>query len=176
MNTLDIVLLLLFIPGIIRGLSKGFMEQAISLVGIILSAWIAWKYYSAVGQLIAPVLKASETVLNIVSFVLLLIVVLLVLILLAKLLTKVVEMATLGWLNRVLGLVLSIFVTALILGLLATVFDALNERFQLVTDSKILADSVLYPLLQDFADFVFPFLKQIWAPVAEVAEEVISAV
>lgn len=176
MNTLDIVLLLLFIPGIIRGLSKGFMEQAISLVGIILSAWIAWKYYTAVGELIAPVLKASETVLDIVSFVLLLIVVLLVLILLAKLLTKLVEMATLGWLNRVLGLVLSLFVTALILGLLATVFDALNQRFELVTESKVLSESVLYPILRDFADLVFPFLKQILAPVAEAAQEVVSSV
>jgi len=176
MNTLDIVLLLLFIPGIIRGLSKGFMEQAVSLVGIILSAWIAWKYYTAVGQWIAPVLKASETVLDIVSFVLLLIVVLLVLILLAKLLTKVVEMATLGWLNRVLGLVLSLFVTALVLGLLATVFDALNQRFQLVTESKVLSESVLYPILRDFADLVFPFLKQILAPVSEAAEELIATI
>ena len=176
MNILDIVLLLLFIPGIIRGLSKGLVEQAVSLVGVILSAWIAWKYYSTVGQLIASVFKASETVMNIVSFVLILIVALVALILLAKLLTKVVEMATLGWLNRVLGLVLSIFVTALILGLLATVFDALNDRFQFVTESKTLADSVLYPALQDFADLVFPFLKQIWIPVSEVAEEVITSV
>ena len=176
MNTLDIVLLLLFIPGIIRGLSKGFMEQAVSLVGIILSAWIAWKYYSSVGQLIAPVLKASQTVLDIVSFVLLLIVVILVLILLAKLLTKVVEMATLGWLNRVLGLVLSLFVTALILGLLATVFDALNQRFELVTESKVLSESVLYTILRDFADMVFPFLKQIFAPVAEAAQEVVTSI
>lgn len=176
MNTLDIVLLLLFIPGIIRGLSKGFMEQAVSLVGIILSAWIAWKYYSSVGQLIAPVLKASQTVLDIVSFVLLLIVVILVLILLAKLLTKVVEMATLGWLNRVLGLVLSLFVTALVLGLLATVFDALNQRFELVTESKVLSESVLYPILRDFADMVFPFLKQIFAPVAEAAQEAVTSI
>ena len=31
MNVLDIVILLLFLPGIIRGLSKGFIEQAVSL-------------------------------------------------------------------------------------------------------------------------------------------------
>jgi membrane protein required for colicin V production len=98
------------------------------------------------------------------------------LILLAKLLTKVVEMATLGWLNRVLGLVLSLFVTALVLGLLATVFDALNQRFQLVTESKVLSESVLYPILRDFADLVFPFLKQILAPVSEAAEELIATI
>ena len=41
MNTLDIVILLLFIPGIIRGITKGFLEQAISLAGIVLSVYRA---------------------------------------------------------------------------------------------------------------------------------------
>ena len=44
MNTLDIVILLLFIPGIVRGISKGFIEQVISLVGIVLSAYLAFKF------------------------------------------------------------------------------------------------------------------------------------
>ena len=37
MATLDIILLICFIPGIIRGISKGFLEQALSLAGIVLS-------------------------------------------------------------------------------------------------------------------------------------------
>ena len=44
MNTLDIVILLLFIPGIIRGLSKGFLEQAISLAGVVLSVYLAYRF------------------------------------------------------------------------------------------------------------------------------------
>ena len=37
MNTLDIILILLFVPGIIRGLSKGFLEQAVAIVGMAIS-------------------------------------------------------------------------------------------------------------------------------------------
>ena len=175
MNALDIVLLLLFIPGIIRGITKGFLEQAISLVGIIISAWIASTLYPVVSQLLGSFIGASETVLNIIAFVLLLIIVLVALLLLSKLLTKIVEKATLGWLNRILGIVLSLFVTALTLGLLASMFDALNERFQIITESQILSNSVMYSLLKDFADLVFPFLKDMLAPVAEAAGEVISS-
>ena len=94
MNTLDIVILLLFIPGIIRGI------------------------------------------------------------------TKAVEMASLGWLNRALGFIFSILVTALVLGLIAIVFDTLNVKFELVKTS-ILQDSVLYGHLKDFGYFVFPYMKQL---------------
>ena len=41
MNTLDIILLILFIPGVIRGLTKGFLEQAVSLAGIFISVYLA---------------------------------------------------------------------------------------------------------------------------------------
>ena len=32
MSTVDIIILLCFIPGVIRGLSKGFLEQGLTLV------------------------------------------------------------------------------------------------------------------------------------------------
>ena len=172
MNTLDIILLVLFIPGIIRGLTKGFLEQAISLVGIFLSVFLAYKFYGKVGELIGPVLGITDTALEIVSFVLILIVALVVLILLAKLLTKVMEMATLGWLNRVLGLVLSIFVTALVLGLLITVFDGLNEKFELAKDSPLISGSMMYSLLRDFTNVAFPFLKELFEPAAEAISNI----
>ena len=44
MATLDIILLCCFIPGIIRGLSKGFLEQALALAGIVVSVWAAFKF------------------------------------------------------------------------------------------------------------------------------------
>ena len=102
----------------------------------------------------------------------LLIVALVILILLAKLLTKVIEMATLGWLNRVLGLILSIFVTALVLGLLITVFDSLNEKFEIAKDSKLIADSVMYSLLRDFTNVAFPYLKELFEPAAEAISNI----
>lgn len=165
MNTLDIVLLLLFIPGIIRGLSKGLVEQAISLGGILISAWLAYRYYIPVSGWVGQVISVSETAAYIISFTLVLIVVLTVLILLAKLLTKLVEMATLGWLNRLLGMALAVLVSALTLGLLISMFDSINGKYQFVTDSPLINESVLYPVLKEFAEFAFPFLKQLIAPV-----------
>ncbi len=160
MNTLDIVILILFIPGIIRGITKGFMEQAITLAGIVLSVYVAYHFSSYACNFIQKYITVSETVLHILGFTATLIAVLIVVLLLAKLFTKAVEMASLGWLNKALGFLFSILTTALVLGLLAIVFDTLNVKFGLVK-SNILQDSVLYGHLKDFGYLVFPYMKQL---------------
>ena len=163
MNTLDIVILLLFVPGIIRGLTKGFLEQGISLAGVVLAVWLAFHFFHQVGQLIQRYITVPEKVLPIMGFVAILVVVILAVILLAKLATKIVEMATLGWLNKALGLVFALAATALVLGLLAIVFETMNLRFGLVK-SPILQDSVLYGYLKDLGEIVYPYLKQWLTP------------
>lgn len=158
MTTLDIVLLLCFLPGIIRGLSKGLLEQVLALGGIILSVWAAFKFSAALCVWLEPRLGISGTVLNVVSFAIILVAVSLAVLLLAKLLTKIVEMATLGWVNRLLGLVFAIVVNALLIGLAIILFDTLNTKLGLVQAEKLDA-SVVYRTLRDIAYFVFPYLK-----------------
>ena len=163
MNTLDIVILLLFVPGIIRGLTKGFLEQGISLAGIVLAIWLAFHFSHQASQFLQQYITVPEKVLPALGFVSILVGVIILVILLAKLTTKIVEMATLGWLNKALGLVFALGVTALVLGLLAVVFENLNLRFGLVK-SPILQESVLYGYLKDLGSVVFPYLKQWLAP------------
>jgi len=163
MNILDIVLLLCFLPAIIRGLSKGFLEQAVSLAGVVLSVWMAFKFTSLVCTWIRPYLEVSDTLLNVIAFALILIAVSLGALLLAKALTKVLEMAMLGWLDKGLGLVFAIAVTAMILGVGVTLFDTLNMTYGLVKPEK-LEESFLYGGLKDFAGLVFPYLKQLLVP------------
>ncbi len=160
MNSLDIVFLLLFIPGIIRGLTKGFLEQVISLGGVVLSAFLAYRFSGFACDILKEYITVSETVLHVIGFAAVLVLSLVLVILLAKLVTKVAEMASLGWLNKVLGIVFSLFTTALILSILIILFDTVNVKFELVT-SPILQESVLYGHLKDFGYYVFPYLKQL---------------
>lgn len=160
MNTLDIVLLVLFVPAIIRGLSKGFLEQAIGMVAIVVSVWAAFKFSKVAVLWVQPYLEMSETLLNVIVFAALLILVAVILMLIGKLLTKVIEMAALGWLDKLLGLIFSILLSGLILGVVIILIDTLNVRFGFIK-SGILEDSVVYGLLRDFAYALFPFLKQL---------------
>ena len=158
MATLDIILLICFIPGIIRGISKGFLEQALSLVGIVLSVWAAFKFSALVCDWLKPYLSLSETTLSVVAFALILVAVCLAVLIVAKLLTKVLEMSMLGWLDKILGLVFALVVNALLLGVFIILFDTLNLKFGFVKP-EVLDGSVVYTTLRDFCYLVFPYLK-----------------
>ena len=158
MATLDIILLCCFIPGIIRGISKGFLEQALALVGIVLSVWAAFRFSSLVCTWLKPYVEVSETTLNVISFALILVAVSLLVFLVAKLLTKVAELAMLGWLDKTLGLVLALAVNALVIGVFIVLFDTVNLKFNLVKP-ETLDGSIVYTTLRDLSYLVFPFLK-----------------
>jgi len=162
MNTLDIILLILFIPGIIRGMSKGFIEQAITLVGIVISVYLAFKFSGAACDWLKNYITVSETVLNVLGFAAVLVAVLLIVLFFAKLITAAVEKASLGWLNKVLGLVFSLGVSALLIAIVIILFDTVNLKFGLVK-SPVLQESLLYGALKDFGYFAFPYLKQLIA-------------
>ena len=158
MATLDIILLICFIPGIIRGISKGFLEQALSLAGIVVSVWAAFKFSALVCTWLKPYLSLSETTLSVVAFALILVAVCLAVLIVAKLLTKVLEMSMLGWLDKILGLVFALVVNALLLGVFIILFDTLNLKFGFVKP-EVLDASIVYTTLRDLCYLVFPYLK-----------------
>ena len=158
MATLDIILLCCFIPGIIRGLSKGFLEQALALAGMVVSVWAAFHFSNLVCSWLKPYLDVSETLLNVISFAVILVGISLLVVLLAKLLTKVVELAMLGWLDKTLGLVFALAVNALVIGLFIILFDTVNTKFGLVKP-EVLDASIVYTSLRDLSYLVFPYLK-----------------
>ena len=158
MATLDIILLICFLPGIIRGLSKGFLEQALSLGGIFLSVWAAFKFSTLVCGWLKPYLSLSETTLSVVAFALILVAVCLAVLIVAKLLTKVLEMSMLGWLDKILGLAFALVVNALLIGVFIILFETLNQKFGFVKP-EVLDASIVYTTLRDFCYLVFPYLK-----------------
>ena len=160
MSTPDIIILICFIPAIIRGLQKGFIEQVVALVSIILGAWLAFHFSSVVSVWLLPYLSVSETVLNVISFALIILVTSVLLFLLGRLLTGMVKFVMLGWLDRSLGLVFSILKAALLIGMAVVLFDTLNLKFEFVK-AEVLDASALYNPIKDLAYTIFPYLKEL---------------
>lgn len=158
MNTLDIILLVCFIPAIIRGLSKGFMEQAIALVSLLVGAWLAFKFGTTVAEWLTPYIKVSEQVLKIISFVVIIVVVVIVLNLIGKAIAKALKLALLGWLDKLLGLVFALLKATLIIGLLIMAFEGINNKTNWVKEETI-AESKLYTPIKSITDKVFPYIK-----------------
>ena len=160
MSILDIILLICFVPAIFQGLKKGFIAQAISIISIVAGIWASARFADITADWVAQYITASEQVLKLVAFALILVVVFLALAALGKVLEGMFKLVMLGWFNKLLGLVFSLLKTGLIVGLAIIAFNSLNETFNFVQES-VLNESVLYPPLKKLAYEVFPYLKDL---------------
>ena len=158
MAILDIILLLCFVPAIVLGISKGFVKQLVEILAILVGAWAAFRFSSALSMYLAQYLTFDKQVIRVICFVIILIVAALLLSLLGEMLTRFLKLASLGWINRLLGLIFGIVKTSFILGLLILLFEALNNSLQFVRDGA-LDNAVVYQALKNFANSIFPYLK-----------------
>ena len=158
MSILDIILLICFIPAVIGGLRKGFISQVISIISIIAGIWVSYEFSSVVGEWIGQYIEASEKVMKLIAFAVIMIGVFIVLGIVGKFLEGILNLVLLGWLNKLLGVAFSLLKTALIVGLLIMLFSSINNNLHIVSE-EVLAESVLYGPLKDLSYTVFPYLK-----------------
>lgn len=161
MNILDIIILICFVPAVIQGLRKGFISQAISLVSIIAGVWASARFAEVTSQFLAQYITVSEQAMKVISFAVILTAVFLILGLIGRMLEGLFNLVMLGWLNRLLGVAFSAIKCLLVLGLLVVMFNSINATFGFVKPEAF-ADSVLYPVVKDTADTIFPYLKTIF--------------
>jgi len=158
MSILDIILLICFIPAVIGGIRKGFISQVISIISIIAGIWVSYEFSSVVGEWIGQYIEASEKVMKLIAFAVIMIGVFIVLGIVGKFLEGILNLVLLGWLNKLLGVAFSLLKTALIVGLLIMLFSSINNNLHIVSE-EVLAESVLYGPLKDLSYTVFPYLK-----------------
>lgn len=158
MNILDAIILICLIPALVQGLRKGFISQAISIVSLVVGIWASARFANIVTAWVSQYITASEQILKVIAFVLILVAVFFALGLLGKLLESILNFAFLGWVNKLLGVVFSLMKAFLILGLVILAFSSLNNTFGIVKP-EVIADSVLYEPVKQLADTIFPYIK-----------------
>ena len=159
MNILDAIILIALIPAIIQGLRKGFISQAISIISIIAGIWASARFANMATKWVSQYITASEQILKLIAFALILIIVFIILGLLGKLLESILKTAMLGWVNKLLGLLFSLLKAGLIIGLIILAFSALNSSTGLVKP-EVIEGSALYGPVKDVAEAIFPYVKK----------------
>lgn len=158
MPILDIILLLCFVPAVVDGLSKGFIKQAAGLAAILIAAWAAFHFSPVLGGWLGRYLTMEPNILKVIAFLLIVIVAAFLLDLVASLVTKALGILSLGFFNRILGLVFALLKTALVLGLLILLFETLNSTLHLLRPEAT-ENAAVYHGLKDAAEKIFPILK-----------------
>ncbi len=161
MGIVDIVICMCLVPAMIIGAGKGFVKQVISLLVIYLGITLSLRFADSVSAWLLNWITMSTFWLKVVSFIMIWTAVAMVLTLLGRIIAKVISISMLGWLNRLLGAVVSIAIAIILLSLFASLLDALNGMFGFLP-KKEMAESELFPKLLEASRAIFPHLKQLF--------------
>lgn len=170
MNALDAVVLLILVIGAIVGLRKGFFSQAFAILAILLSAWIAFTCAGAISEWIASWVHAEGIWLKIITFLLIFIGVGILCRLVSKLFDRLFKVAMLGWLNRLMGAILSVCKYLIIMGLITILFNTVNKEFKWV-DEATLSQSRSFVAIREGAYKLFPYFKEMLSGSAVIEAE-----
>ena len=151
---IDILFLGMMAIAIFKGLRNGLIVAIFSIVGWILGIIAAFKFADVAGGYLQGSVNLSPRILYIISFIVVFLLVMLLVNLGAKLVEKTVELALLGWVNRLGG----IFFYVLLYALIFSVMIYFAERVKLISEQTIAASRV-YPWVKPIALIIQrPFL------------------
>lgn len=168
MGTFDIVLLVFLLFGFIRGLMKGLFVELASLVALIAGVYGAIHFSYFVGSYLIDYVDWEEKYISIVAFAITFIAIVVVIALLGKMLTKMADFASLGFLNKLLGGVFGILKIGVILSIILIIFDKLNSNLPFV-DKEVTKESILYEPVRGLAPMLFgDYLKVVEEEIDEI--------
>ena len=104
MNPFDIVVIVILAYGLIRGVFRGLVREISSIIGVLDGFYAAYTYYPRVAQLIAPWI-ADSGYRNILGFLLIFSAIVIVVAILAVVIKYLLNIAYLGWIDRLTGAV-----------------------------------------------------------------------
>ncbi|MGM9752931.1 MAG: CvpA family protein [Candidatus Cryptobacteroides sp.] len=166
MNVLDIIILLLFIPAIIRGISKGLIEQVAAFASLVVSSYLAYLFSDKLGAFLSQWINVGPQLLYILSFAIIIVLVVVLLQLISKLATKFIKMLAMGWINSVLGFIFAIFNAAVIIGIVLRFVLSFCNGF-LHMPGTWADESLIYQhFIKPVTDFIFPFFESLFSSIS----------
>lgn len=141
-NYIDILLLLPLLYGAYKGFSRGLIIEIATLLGLLLGIYVAVKFSGYTEEILRDFLGLTTKYLSYIALGVTFLVVVTGVYLLGKMLTRLVDIVSLGLVNKLLGTILGAAKAFVILCILLLIVNALDDKFQFI--SKEAKESSLF--------------------------------
>lgn len=146
MSTIDIIILACFLPALYFGIKNGLVKQLISLCVVFFGIKLSILFSQPVAVWLTEKVGITEVWSKSASFLVIFLAVAVVLSLVGRLIEKIIKISLLEWLNKLLGVVLSIAICGLVVAIAIHLVDRANDVMHFISDDK-LAESKLWPVI-----------------------------
>lgn len=169
MTVLDCIILCLLITGMVMGFIKGLTKQAFAVLGIILGIILGTLFYKPFADFLRETMNMPDRPASIMAFFIILLVVPLICGVLGNLLSKLIHVASLGFIDRILGAAFGLLKYLLIMGLVIMLLDmtGLSEKYINRSERR---QSKMYVYVRNVTSFC---LQWTWDKIQDSAEELV---
>ncbi|PRX40796.1 CvpA family protein [Salegentibacter salegens] len=155
MNTVDIVLALILLYGLVRGFFRGLLAEIASLVGIVAGIYGAIHFSHILSDFFSENMNWDSDYVNLIAFAITFVLIVFLISLAGKILTKMAGFAALGIVNKLLGAAFGLLKMAFLASVVIMFFGATNEEIDLVSEES-LEESKLYAPVKTIAPAILP--------------------
>jgi membrane protein required for colicin V production len=143
MNPFDILIIVILGYSLVRGLFRGLVKEASSLIGVLGGFYAAYTYYKVLAGLLAGLIH-DTSYLNILSFLIIFSGVLIIVGVLGIIIKYVLNISFLGWADRIGGVVFGVLKGILIVSILFITLTAFLPKGTAFIKNSELAPRVLW--------------------------------
>ena len=154
MGFIDVLIGILLAYGLFRGLKNGLFIELAAIVALIAGLYGAIHFSYVVGDYLAENMNWNEKYINLISVIITFVIIVFLVHLAGRLLTKIANVALMGFVNKIAGAIFGGLKVAVILGGLLIFFDRANASLNLISEER-LQESIFYPPLRELGGFVF---------------------
>lgn len=159
MNWIDTVIVVILIISMVMGFINGFVKEVASLAALILGIWGAIRFSAFTATKLYDYFDMTGRYVGLIAFIITFGVIVVGIHFVGLIVNKIVDAASLSFVNRLLGIVFGLLKSILILSVLFVVINTINERINLLSKERI-AESIFYNKISDIAPVIFPIIGE----------------
>ena len=143
MNPFDILIIVILGYCLVRGLFRGLVKEISSIIGVLGGFYAAYSYYTLVAKWLSRVIS-NISYLHILSFLIIFCFVLIIINILGIIIKYLLDIAFLGWVDRIFGVIFGFSKGVLIVSVLFIILTTFLPKGAPIIKNSVLAPQVIW--------------------------------
>lgn len=159
MNWIDIAIVVVLILSMVMGFINGLVKEVASLAALILGIWGAIKFSSFTAAKLYDYFDMTGQYVGVIAFIITFAIIVVIIHFIGIVADKIVNAVSLGFVNRILGIVFGLLKSVLIMSVFFVVLNVINDKRHFLPEDKI-EESIFFNPISDIAPVIFPIIGE----------------
>lgn len=159
MNWIDATIVIILILSAVMGFINGLIKEVASLAALILGIWGAIKFSAFTAGKLYDYFDMTNRYVGIIAFIVTFIAIVILIHFIGLLADKLVNAVSLGFVNRLLGIIFGLLKSVLIMSVVFVILSAIDVRRPILPKDKI-EESMFFNPISDIAPAIFPIIGE----------------